>query len=77
MDAQTGSLANKLLAALPYDDFNLLKTHLTIVPVAQGALLFEADTKVEQVFFPLSSRASRSASPWSRAGGATQESGPS
>jgi CRP-like cAMP-binding protein len=47
-------LANKLLAALPYADFKSLEDHLTIVAMAQGVVLFEADDDVEQIFFPLS-----------------------
>ena len=55
LDTRTPSaLANKLLAALPSPDFETLKTHFTIVPMAQGTLLFEVDDEVDQVFFPLS-----------------------
>jgi CRP-like cAMP-binding protein len=55
MDAQTpGPLASKLLAALPHDDFNLLKSHFTVGPIAQSAVLFDVDDEVEQVNFPLS-----------------------
>jgi CRP-like cAMP-binding protein len=48
------AVANKLLAALPKADFENLKTHFTIVSMAQGTLLFEVDDEVDQVFFPLS-----------------------
>jgi CRP-like cAMP-binding protein len=55
LDTHTPSaLANKLLAALPHADFEALKSHFTIVPVAQGTLLFEVDDEVDQIFFPLS-----------------------
>jgi CRP-like cAMP-binding protein len=55
LDTLTPSaLANKLLAALPNVDFENLKPHFTIVPMAQGTLLFEVDDEVDQVFFPLS-----------------------
>jgi CRP-like cAMP-binding protein len=55
LDAQVPGLsANKLLAALPHDDFNLLRNHFTIEPTVQTTLLFEADDEVEQVTFPLS-----------------------
>lgn len=55
MDTLTRSaLANKLLAALPHADFESLKAHFTIVPMAQGTLLFEVDDEVDQIFFPLS-----------------------
>jgi CRP-like cAMP-binding protein len=55
MDAPVeGLLANKLLAALPRDDFNLLRSHFTIAPTAQTTLLFEADDEIKHVTFPLS-----------------------
>jgi CRP-like cAMP-binding protein len=55
LDTLTPSaLANKLLAALSHADFENLKAHFTIVPMAQGTLLFEAYDEVEQIFFPLS-----------------------
>jgi CRP-like cAMP-binding protein len=47
-------LANKLLAALPLTDIEILKTGLTILPLAQGVLLFDVDDEVDQVYFPLS-----------------------
>jgi CRP-like cAMP-binding protein len=55
LDTRTSSmLANKLLAALPYADIEALKSHLTIVPIAQGTLLFNVDDEIDYVFFPLS-----------------------
>ena len=54
MDAQPGLLANKLLAALLHDDFNLLKSHFTVGLIAQNTVLFDVDDEVEQVTFPLS-----------------------
>jgi CRP-like cAMP-binding protein len=55
LDTLTPSaLANKLLAALPHADSEALKTHLTIVPMAQGTVLFDVDDEVDQIFFPLS-----------------------
>jgi CRP-like cAMP-binding protein len=55
VDAKTpGLLANKLLATLPRDDFNLLQGHFTIAPLAQNTSLFDVDDEVEQVSFPLS-----------------------
>ena len=55
MDTKTpGALANKLLAALPHADSKALKNHFTIVPVAQGTVLFDVDHEVDQIFFPLS-----------------------
>lgn len=55
MDTHTPSaLANRLLASLPHADFEALKSHLTIVPMAQGFLLFDVDQEVDQIYFPLS-----------------------
>jgi len=55
LDTLTPSaLANKLLAVLPHADFETLKTHFTIVPMAQGVVLFNVDDEVDQIFFPLS-----------------------
>jgi len=47
-------LANRLLAALPSAAFEDLKSHLAIIPMAQGTLLFEVDDEVDQIFFPVS-----------------------
>jgi cAMP-binding proteins - catabolite gene activator and regulatory subunit of cAMP-dependent protein kinases len=55
LDTHTPSaLANKLLAGLPHADSEALRTHFTVVPLAQGTVLFEVDEEVDQVFFPLS-----------------------
>ena len=55
MDAKTpGLLANKLLAALPRDDLDLLQGHFTIESSTQNTSLFNVDDEVEQVTFPLS-----------------------
>jgi len=55
VDARAPALsANKLLAALPHDDFNLLQSHFAIAPLAQNTSLFNVDDEVEQVWFPLS-----------------------
>jgi CRP-like cAMP-binding protein len=55
LDTKTpGALANKLLAALPHADSEALKSHFTIVPLAQGTVLFGVDDEVDQIFFPLS-----------------------
>jgi CRP-like cAMP-binding protein len=55
LDTKTPSaLANKLLAALPHADLQFLTDHFTIVPMAQGTLLFNADDEVDHIFFPLS-----------------------
>jgi CRP-like cAMP-binding protein len=55
LDTKTpGALANKLLAALPHADNEALKTHFTVVPLAQGTVLFDVGQEVDQIFFPLS-----------------------
>jgi CRP-like cAMP-binding protein len=50
----SSALNNKLLAALPRADYEALSTHFTIVPEAQGMLLFDVDDEVDHIFFPLS-----------------------
>lgn len=55
LDTNTPSaFANKLLVALPHAEFKFLNDHFTIVSMAQGTLLFNADDEVDHVFFPLS-----------------------
>lgn len=55
LDTKTpGALANKLLAALTHADSEALKSHFTILPMAQGTVLFDVDDEVDQIFFPLS-----------------------
>jgi CRP-like cAMP-binding protein len=55
LDTKTpGVLANKLLAALSHADIEALKNQFTIVPMAQGTLLFNVDDEVDHVYFPLS-----------------------
>ena len=51
--ASPAPFANKLLAALPQQDFDLLRSHLTVVSSPQGTVLFDVDEEIEQVFFPL------------------------
>jgi len=43
---------NKLLALLPRKDFDLLKSHLTVISAAQGDIVYEAGTEVDYVYFP-------------------------
>ena len=50
----SGATSNKLLAALPRGDFQLLASHLVSEQVAQGTVLFEAGAEVDRVYFPLS-----------------------
>ena len=45
---------NKLLAALPRDDFELLQRHLTTQIFEQGEVFYEPEQEVDQVYFPLS-----------------------
>ena len=47
-------VSNKLLAALPRRDYQLLLPHLTTVQLAVGDVLYEAGVEVDQVYFPLS-----------------------
>jgi CRP-like cAMP-binding protein len=53
-DIDPGPLSNKLLAALPRNDFQLLLAHLALVQFAQGDVLYEAGAEVDQVYFPVS-----------------------
>jgi len=48
-----GAASNKLLAALPHTDFQLLALHLTTLQLAQGTVLYEVGKEVDEVYFPL------------------------
>jgi CRP-like cAMP-binding protein len=50
----TDPLANRLLAELPRPEFDLLRSHLTIGPFAQGTVLAEVGDEIDQIYFPLS-----------------------
>lgn len=52
MDQLISHGRNRLLGNLPPVDFARLIPHLTETPVVQGALLQEADSSIEQVYFP-------------------------
>ena len=55
MDATNlNPLSNRLLAALPRRDFELLYPQLLLVRMDQGAVLSEAGREVDQVYFPIS-----------------------
>lgn len=55
LNAKTPALtANKLLAALPHDDFTRLQGHFTSAPLRQNITLFDVADEVDQVTFPLS-----------------------
>ncbi len=45
-------LDNKLLAALPRREFNLLAPHLSTIPLKQGEVLAEPGDEFEQIYFP-------------------------
>jgi CRP-like cAMP-binding protein len=49
-----GALSNRLLGALPHNDFQLLVPHLHSVQLAQGTVLYESGHEVSEVYFPLS-----------------------
>lgn len=46
---------NHLLAALPATDFERLKSHLKLVPLPLGEVLYESGNRLRQVFFPTTS----------------------
>lgn len=46
--------ANRLLAGLPPKEFEKLSPHLVPGSSAQGAVLTEAGSKIQNVYFPLS-----------------------
>jgi CRP-like cAMP-binding protein len=47
-----GPLDNKLLSALPRDQFDLLASHFTTQSLPQGLVLIEAGDEFEYVYFP-------------------------
>jgi CRP-like cAMP-binding protein len=51
---EPGPLANKLLAALPRSDFQLLLPALKTSQIAQGTVLYEPGAEVDRVYFPTS-----------------------
>lgn len=53
MHSPTSShLDNKLLAALPRSQFNLLVPHLTTTMLAQSVVVYETGDEVDQIYFP-------------------------
>jgi CRP-like cAMP-binding protein len=44
--------ANKLLAALPPDDYERVLSHLTVVPLTFKQVLYKQDEVIQHVFFP-------------------------
>jgi len=51
---EPGPLSNKLLAALPRKDFELLRPHLGMLPFEQATVLCEPGAEFDHVYFPLS-----------------------
>jgi CRP-like cAMP-binding protein len=49
-----GPLSNKLLAAFPRKEYQLLLPHLNSEQLPQGEVLYEPGAEVDQVYFPLS-----------------------
>lgn len=45
-------MQNRLLSALPPDDFKLVAPHLTLVDLERGRLLYEPGDRIEFVYFP-------------------------
>jgi len=54
-----GPDCNKLLQALPREDFELLVPHFVFVQLAQGTVLFEPSEQVDEIYFPLSGMVSK------------------
>jgi len=48
----TSPLDNKLLAALPRSDFDMLAPHLTTSSLPQGQIVYDAGAEVDHVYFP-------------------------
>jgi CRP-like cAMP-binding protein len=46
--------SNSILAALPEPDFERLRPHLEVVDLPLGAALYEAGSRVRQLYFPVS-----------------------
>ena len=51
---EPGPHSNRLLAALPRKDFELLLPHLAILQIEQATVICEAGTEFDHVYFPLS-----------------------
>lgn len=49
---------NRILAALPTEDFKRLSPHLEPVELCLGQILYEAGSKIDYVYFPLNSMVS-------------------
>jgi CRP-like cAMP-binding protein len=54
LDTTATLTANKLLAALPHNDFNLLQGHFTSALLKQATSLFDVGDEIDRVAFPLS-----------------------
>ena len=51
-NSSAGPLDNRLLAALPRDQFDKLLPHLSAASMQQGIVLSEAGDEVDQIYFP-------------------------
>jgi CRP-like cAMP-binding protein len=48
----SGHLDNRLLAALPRSQFNLLAPHLSVTTLPQSVVVYETGDEVDQIYFP-------------------------
>ncbi len=46
------AISNRLLAALPHQDYQALCPHLTLVELAFAEVLYEAGDRIRHVYFP-------------------------
>jgi CRP-like cAMP-binding protein len=53
--ARTNSHKNHLLDALPAADYTRLKSHLEVIPMALGQVLYEPGARLRYVYFPTTS----------------------
>jgi len=52
MQRLASPLQNRLLGALPHEDFALIEPHLAPLEIERGRLLYEPGDPIEQVYFP-------------------------
>ena len=46
---------NQILAALPREDYDRISSHLKLVSLVHGQVLYQADQQIEYVYFPTNS----------------------
>jgi CRP-like cAMP-binding protein len=51
-NSQRSSIPNKLLAALPHEDFAALKPHLEVVNLSRGQILYDSGATIRHAYFP-------------------------